>query len=237
MLYVYHGNDIQRRRQAIKKVKIQLQEKRPEAEIFSFDADEFSRERLTELTSGRGLFEDKYIVFLYHVLTIDEGKEAVSTHIERMAEAEHVFVLIEDQLDDNHEDALSDHARSIKHLQKETKNKEQKPWPLADAYGNRDSKTGWLELQKALNSPNNTPESIHGLLWWQTRMMWLAKKTDSAQEAGESSYPYKKAKKFASNFSDEELYQKTQQLIAMNHEAHSGEYNLHQALEQYILEV
>lgn len=237
MLYVYHGNDIQRRRQAIEKIKKQLKEKRPEAETFSFDADEFSRERLTELTSGRGLFEDKYIVFLYHVLTIEEGEDAVSMHIERMAEAEHVFVLIEDDLSDSHEDTLIDYARSIKHLSKETENNEQKPWPLADAYGNRDSKTGWLELQKALNSSNNTPESIHGLLWWQTRMMWLAKKTDSAQEAGESSYPYKKAKGFAKNFTNEQLYAKTKQLVAMNHEAHTGEYDLAQALEQFMLEV
>lgn len=237
MLFVYHGNDIQRRRQAIAKLKETLLEKRSEAEVFSLDADEFSQKQLTELTSGRGLFEDKYIVFFYHVLTIEEGEEAVINQAERMVEAEHVFVLVEDELADKHENKLSEHANSIKKLHQETESDEQKPWPLADAYGNRDSKTGWLELQKALNSPNNTPESIHGLLWWQTRMIWLAKRTGSAKEAGESSYPYKKAEKFANNFSDDELYKKTKLLIAMNHEAHGGEYDLAQALEQFMLEV
>lgn len=237
MLLVYHGNDIPKRRKEITNLKETLLQKRSGAEVYSFDADEFSQQQLTELVSGRGLFEDKYIVFFYHVLTIEEGKEAVSMYVEKMAEAEHVFVLIEDELSQKHEDQLSEHARSIKKIHKQTDGDEQKPWPLADAYGNRNSKTGWLELQKAFSSPNNTPESIHGLLWWQTRMIWLAKRTDSAKEAGQSSYPYKKAKRFAKNFSDKELYYRTKQLIAMNHEAHSGEYDLDQALEQFILEV
>lgn len=237
MLFVYHGNDIQKRRTAVKQLKETLLEKRSGAEVFEIDHDEFTHEQLTELASGRGLFEEKYIVFLYNILTIEEGQEAVSMHVETMAQAEHVFVLIEDELEDDYEETLSEHARSIEHLHKKTENDEQKPWPLADAYGNRDSKKGWLELQKALNSPNNRPESIHGLLWWQTRMIWLAKKTDSASEAGESSYPYKKAKEFAKNFTDEQLYAKTKKLIAMNHEAHTGEYDLAQALEQFMLEV
>lgn len=237
MLFVYHGNDIQRRRQAIAELKEALLDKRAESEVFSLDADEFSQKQLTELTTGRGLFEDKYIVFFYHVLTTEEGEQAVLDQAQRMAEADHVFVLVEDELADKHENKLSDHARSIKKLHQETANNEQKPWPLADAYGNRDSKAGWLELQKALHSSNNTPESIHGLLWWQTRMIWLAKRTDSADEADESSYPYNKAKKFAKNFNEEELYAKTKQLVAMNHEAHGGEYDLAQALEQFVLEI
>jgi DNA polymerase III delta subunit len=237
MLYVYHGNDIDRRRQAVAGIKNQLTDKRPDAEVFTIDADQFTPSKLTELTAGRGLFEDKYIVFLYHVLTLDEGVAAVGNNIETMAEAEHVFVIIEDEITDDHLDALSDHARKVKKLHTEREDDEHEPWDLADALGNRDRRTGWQELQKALKSPNNKPESIQGLLWWQIRMIWLAKHTDPADEAGVSEYPYKKAKGFAKNFSDEELWQKTNKLISLYHESHRGEYELEDALEQFILEV
>lgn len=237
MLFVYHGNDIQKRREKIANLKETLLKKRSDAEVYSFDADEFSQDQLTELVSGRGLFEDKYIVFFYHVLTIEEGEEAVSVHLEKMAEAEHVFVLIEDELSDEHETKLSEHAHRIKKLHTGSTDDEQEPWPLADAYGDRESKNGWRQLHKALASPNNTPESIQGLLWWQTKMIWLAKRTDSADEANVSGYPYKKANGFEKNFSQQELYRKTKQLITMYHEAHRGEYELEDALEQFILEI
>jgi len=67
MLFVYHGNDIQKRRTALKQLKETLLEKRSGAEVFEIDHDEFTHEQLTELASGRGLFEEKYIVFLYNI--------------------------------------------------------------------------------------------------------------------------------------------------------------------------
>ncbi len=237
MLIVFHGQDISRRKTALNKLRDGLLKKRPAAEVFEMDVDEFRPGRLKELTSSRGLFEDKYIVFLYHVLSEDEHAETVVDRVDQMAETDHVFVVVEDELKKDHKNTFSNYAEKLKHFRKETDSKEHKPFPLSDAYGRRDKKKGWIELQKALKSPNNSPESIHGLLWWQTRLMWLAKDVNSAEEAGVSSYPFKKAKKFQKNFTEEKLFSKTNQLITMYHNAHRGHYDLSEALEQFILEV
>jgi hypothetical protein len=236
MFDIYCGSNVDKRRNQIAQLKQSLKEKHESAEVFEIDADDFEAKQLTELTGGRGLFEENYLVLLFHIISSEEGREIIGDNIDALKESSHLFVLITDDCD-NVSSGLENNARTVKRFEKQPKSKEHKPWGLADAYGNRDRQTGWIELQKALASPNNTPESIQGLLWWQTRMIWLAKYTDSAKKAGESGYPYKKATGFAKNFSKKELWQKTNRLIAMYHEAHRGKFDLKDALEQFMLEV
>jgi len=236
MFDIYCGSNVKKRRNQIAQLKQSLQEKHESAEVFEIDADDFEPKQLTELTGGRGLFEENYLVLLFHIISSEEGREIIEENIQALKDSNHLFVLITDDCD-HVSSNLESNARTVKKFEKKTESKEHKPWDLADAYGARDRQTGWIELQKALASPNNTPESIQGLLWWQTRMIWLAKYTDSADEAGESGYPYKKARSFAKNFTEKELWQKTNRLITMYHEAHRGKHNLKDALEQFILEV
>jgi DNA polymerase III delta subunit len=236
MYDIYCGNNVTDRQKQIKSLKKSLQAKHESAEVFEIDADEFEPKQLTELTGGRGLFEENYLVLLFHVISSEDGREVIEDNIQALKDSDHLFVLITDDCGDV-SDSLRDNARTVKKFTKKKESKEHKPWDLADAYGNRNRQTGWVELHKALQSPNNTPESIQGLLWWQTRIIWLAKYTDSVDEAGVSGYPYKKAKKFAGNFTDEELWKKTKKLIATYHQSHRGDYELEDALEQFILEV
>ena len=238
MYDIYCGNNVTDRRKQIKSLKKSLQTKHESAEIFEIDADEFAPKQLTKLTGGRGLFEENYLVLLFHIISSEDGREIIEENMQALKNSDHLFVLITDDCDDV-SDNLQDNARTVKKFTntKKKESKEHKPWDLADAYGSRDSRTGWVELHKALQSPNNTPESIQGLLWWQTRIIWLAKHTDSADEAGVSAYPYKKAKGFAKNFTGKELWQKTNQLITIYHESHRGKFDLEDALEQFILEV
>ena len=236
MYDIYCGNNVTDRRKQIKSLKKSLKAKHESAEVFEIDADEFEPKQLTELTGGRGLFEENYLVLLFHVISSEDGREIIEENTQALKNSDHLFVLITDDCE-HVSSNLRDNARKTKEFTEKKESKEHKPWGLADAYGNRDSRTGWVELHKALQSPNNTPESIQGLLWWQTRIIWLAKHTDSADEAGVSGYPYKKAKGFAKNFSDKELWQKTNKLISIYHESHRGEYELEDGLEQFILEV
>lgn len=236
MLFIYHGDNVSARKQATDKLRQQLLKKRPEAEIFDIDADEFSVGRLQELTGGRGLFEDKYIVFLFHVLTIEVGQEAVIDRAEHLAAAEHVFVLIEDELEKKHKKKLEEHAKHLKEFAGGEAEEEFKPWPLSDAYGNRKRSAAWIELQKA-KIAGQKPEAIQGVLAWQTRLMLLAKECETAEEAGESGYPFKKAKGFSKNFSRSELEQNFSRLVTGYHEAHRGTYDLDNFLEQFLLEL
>lgn len=236
MLFVYHGNNVSARKQALGKLREGLLQKRAEAEVFEIDADEFAVSRIQELTTSRGLFEEKYIVFLFHVLTTDHGQEAIIERIEAMKSAEHIFILVEDVISEKQVKKLKPHAEAIQEFPGQEVDSEFKPFPLSDAYGQRDKRTAWIELQKA-RAADQQAESLHGVLAWQTRLMLLAKECDSAQEAGVSGYPFKKAKQFGRNFSRQELEKNMKRLVQSYHEAHRGKYSLNDALEQFLLEL
>lgn len=236
MLFIYHGEDVEKRKVATQELRSGLLQKRPEAEVFEFDTDSFSASRLQELTEGRGLFEDKYIVFLFHVLAETDLVEAVVEYIEAIKTSDHIFILIEDLIDKKVLKKLEPHAEAVKHFAGEEKAADFKPWPLSDAYGKRDKKAAWIELQKAL-AAEEAAEAVHGVLVWQTRLMLLAKEYGTAEAAGESGYPFKKAKGFAKNFSQEELENNFQRLVKSYHEAHRGKYDLFTTVEQFLLEL
>lgn len=236
MLFIYHGNDIDKRKDATQKLRVGLLEKRPEAEVFEFDADTFSAVRLQELTEGRGLFEDKYIVFLFHTLADSESAEAILEYVEIIKTTDHIFVIVEDVIDKKVLGKLEPHAEATKHFAGVEKPEDFKPWPLSDAYGKRDKKQAWIELQKA-SAAEEAAEAVHGVLVWQTRLMLLAKEYDTAEAAGESGYPFKKAKGFSKNFSHEELEENFTRLVKSYHEAHRGKYDLFSAVEQFLLEL
>ena len=236
MLFIYHGSDVEKRKQATHKLRDSLLKKRPEAEVFEFDADTFSPDRLHELTASRGLFEEKYVVFLFHVLTENDVLETFIEKVEAIKDTDHVFVLVEDVIDKKILDKLEPYSRSSHYFAGSEESTEYKPWPLSDAYGKRNKKLAWIEFQKAL-AAEELAEIVHGVLIWQTRLMLLAKEYDTAEEAGESAYPFKKAKGFAKNFSHEELEKNFIRLVKNYHQAHRGQYGLLAAMEQFLLEL
>jgi hypothetical protein len=236
MLFVYHGQDVASRKQATEKLRSSLLKKRPEAEVFEIDTDEFSPGDIKELVSSRGLFEDKYVVFLFHVLTTEEGEQVILEQAKDLAAAEHVFVLIEDDIDKKSLKRLKKHTEALQEFTAGPAASEYKPFPLSDAYGKRAKKPAWLELQAGI-AAGQRAESLHGVLAWQTRLMLLAMECDSAKEAGVSAYPFKKARGFSKNFSRDELEDNFRRLVQSYHEAHRGQYKLTDALEQFLLEL
>lgn len=236
MLFIYHGKNVNKRKQALQKLRVSLLEKRPDAEVFEIDADTFTGERIDELTVSRGLFEEKYIVFLFHVLSTDAGQESILDQLEVMKTAEHIFILVEDVVKKNHLKKITKHAEAVQEFAGGKKEKEYKPFPLSDAYGRRDKRAAWLELQRARDA-EQPAESVHGVLAWQTRLMLLSKECSTAKEAGVSDYPFKKANGFGRNYSRDELTDNMRRLVRTYHEAHRGKYTLYDAIEQMLLEL
>jgi len=65
----------------------------------------------------------------------------------------------------------------------------------------------------------------------------LAHKSKDANESGLKPFVYTKSKKFASNFSDEELEELPMNLIRISHDAHRGKCDFAIALERFILSI
>jgi hypothetical protein len=87
----------------------------------------------------------------------------------------------------------------------------------------------------ALN--NAAVEEIHGVLFWQVKSMLLATRAKDAEDAGMKAFPFGKAKRFAKNYSPEELVQLSRAMLEVSHEARRGVHDFSLALERLLLTV
>ncbi len=235
MLYVIYGQDHQSSRERLAKLRRTLQSKRPEAEFFKLDeAREVTPARLEELSGSQGLFERKCIIQLDRVMEEKEPREAVVAAAEMMGRSDNVFLLLEGALPAAAVKELSWHAQEIKEYPASARELPNR-FALADALGRRDRKQLWIQYQKLL--PDTRPEELHGLLFWQVKSMILAANTRSAKEAGLKQFPYTKAKKFAQNYTVEELFYLARALLDIHHRARQGEGDLAWLLEEFTLKV
>ena len=74
-----------------------------------------------------------------------------------------------------------------------------------------------------------------GILWWQLKTLLLAQKTGNASEAGMKDFPYKKAKQALPNFAAGEVESLSLSLLTLYHQGHSGEVDIDEALELWLL--
>jgi DNA polymerase III delta subunit len=238
MLYVIYGTDTDKAREKAGMLRDALQKKKPDASLFTLSADEVSAEKLDELSSGQGLFENKYIVFADKIL---ENKDIQATVFEKLAaikDSPNVFIMLEGKLLKEAQKKLEKHAEKMEahDLSDKPQKESGEIFALADALGRRDKKSLWVLYRKAIDN-DAVPEEIHGILWWQVKSIMLAKTGLSPAETGLNPYVYSKAKGFAANFTDEEIEGVLSSLIRMYHDAHRGKADFEIALEKFALDL
>ena len=105
---------------------------------------------------------------------------------------------------------------------------------LTDAVGARDKKNSWVLYQKALAS-GMVAEEIFWKIFWIVKAMLIASKTKSYEETDMKEFPYKKAKGFSKNFSDEELKNLSETLVIGYHNARRGIGEIETLIEKILL--
>lgn len=236
MLYIFHGSDHDALRTKLASVREALHSKRPEAEFFKLDdPEQVTPAALEELTQSQGLFERKYIVQLDRLLDNEGVRAAIVNGASLLGSSENVFLLVDEQLEKQTYDALAGHAYAVHHFPSQKKGaSEFNVFALTDALGSRNKKEIWTEYHKALRA-GKEPEELHGILFWQVKSMILASTSRSASEAGMKSFPFKKAREFAANYSREELNMLSRDLVICYHQARRGQGTLADNLERCIL--
>ena len=109
-----------------------------------------------------------------------------------------------------------------------------KIFALTDALGARDKKALWTLYRKAVEL-GKVPEEIHGILFWQVKSMVLAARSKSAGEAGLNPFVYGKAKRYAENYSGDELKAMLEKLVTIYHDSHRGVCDFETAMEIFLL--
>ncbi len=247
MLYLFHGTNTQKTRQRAHVLIDSLLLKKKDASLFALDSENFNEEKIKELLSSRGLFEQKYIIFLDQLLSDKEMKKIVMDYVEEMKESSHIFVMLENKIDKKSLTKLEKNAEKVLLFDLENEDKKgfkpaKYPSPtegfnifnIADAFAVKDRKRLWMLLVEA-KMHNIAPEEIHGILMWSVRTMLLAESVRSAEEAGLKPFVFGKAQKNAKNFSKKELAKKSSKLISIYHDSRRGEIDFGLSLEMFVL--
>ncbi|PIQ91428.1 MAG: hypothetical protein COV70_03760 [Parcubacteria group bacterium CG11_big_fil_rev_8_21_14_0_20_39_22] len=244
MLILIHGSDREKSRVKAHELIDTLHTKKPEAELFSIDSDKYSEPVLDELIHGQGLFEQKYVVFLDNIFENKEAKEYVSGSVKDIEESNNIFILLESSIDATTLKKLEKHASKSQIFGEKKVGKGQSSkkgasedfnlFSMTDALGQRDKKGLWVLYQKAVMA-GKVPEEINGVLFWQLKSMSVAANSESIEDSGLSPYVFNKSKRYAQNFSNDELKKLSDDMVKLYHDSRRGKSDMAIELERFIL--
>jgi len=162
--------------------------------------------------------------------------DAVLGYAGELAESPNIFILLEGKL-------LAAPSKKLKAATKEFHEVKGGAAPerfnvfaLADALSRRDKKSLWVLLVQARHA-GLAAEEIAGTLFWQLKVMRLAERAKSAEEADLKPFVYSKAKRALTQFAPGELDRRSRTLISLYHDARLGLCDMELALERGVLEV
>ncbi|MDO8623951.1 MAG: hypothetical protein Q7R54_01215 [bacterium] len=236
MLYFFYGSDTDTAREKANALVEALHKKKPDAELFRIDTENWNEAKLQELTAGQGLFNNSYIVQVVQLFENKEAKEIFVDRLDELAESPNIFIVLEGDVDKKALLAIADVAEKVQSFDKLRTGKKTdfNIFSLTDAFGRRDKKNLWVLLQKAVAS-EAVPEEIHGILFWQLKSMLVASTAKTAGEAGVAPFVFTKAKSFLKNYTEEELKKLSSRFVTLYHDAHRGIHDFEVALERLIL--
>jgi len=235
MLYLLYGTDFKKTRKNLHTLTGALLKRKPDANVFTLNQENFSLGGLESYVEGQGLFSEKYIVILDRCLEDKIVKELVLKKTKEIAGSENIFVIIEENIDTTTLKKIEKYAEKSQEFgEKQSKKKETSFFVMADAFGTRDKKRLWVEYEKALQK-GASAEELHGIILWQIKSMLIAGDYKNVSESGLNPYVYNKSKGFLRNFSREELEDIYKNFIEVYHEARRGNGVLEERVEEVIL--
>ncbi|MBX2866518.1 hypothetical protein KTR10_00960 [Candidatus Kaiserbacteria bacterium] len=232
MLYSFFGTDVIATRANAQ--EFIASEKEKGASVTRFTGNNWTVGDMEQALGGTSLFGDVHLFVLDTPGDNTDMQTYIFKHIKEIAESPNTFVLLEEKL-------LAPQKKKVEKYSEQTSEytlEKEKPFnifALADALLQRDKKSLWILYTQAQRAGHSS-EEIVGTLFWQVKMIALANRTQGAEEAGVSNFPYGKAKRALHHFSEEDIETMLTQLVTIYHEGHGGVKDMDGALEEWILQ-
>jgi DNA polymerase III delta subunit len=236
MLYLFYGSD---KNKALKSALDIIEKKvaqKPDAVVFKIDQTNISKQILSEMCGGQGLFEQKYIVHIKNVCDEEDSQETLFAFLKDMKESENIFILTEGDLNKKEFTKIEKHADKVwEAVGKKKEEIKENIFTITNYLLARDKKNLWIEFQKLKG--NFAAEEIHGTLFWAFKNIALASKAKTASETGLKPFVYSNSKKAVTKFSQEEIDEKFWKLTKILGDSRRGEGELEILLEGWVLGV
>lgn len=237
MLYLIYGTDTIKSQNKYNDLILSLRERQPNSAVFLLNSENFSVAQWQELLVGQSLFYQKYIVGVNRLLANKEFGSVISDSFEELAASPHIFIFIEESVELKTFAKIEKTAEKILFFdKKETIMEKIDDFAITDAFCRRDRKKMWLEFTRALTNGREA-DMIFWQLWWQLKMLLIAKTTRQKVPKNIKPFVFNKALQASANYSEEELKSLSRQLIRFYHGHFSGSEDFIFGLEKIILEI
>lgn len=171
MIYIFHGNDADKRHDAYEKF---LKSVSQSTEIFHVEKDKFDPSEMENFFSSSGLFFKKSIVICKDVFENEESAEFILGKINLIDLSLNDFVFIENKLNKNILQTFEKAGAVVKSFEAKEKQEKFNNFLLANAFGNREKLSLWIHFHQALKKGASL-EELAGVLFWKAKDMILSR--------------------------------------------------------------
>ena len=223
MLYVFYGSDRAKCLAYTAKFLTAVHHKRPEAEHFIFNEDNFDSRVASELVSAQGLFEAKHIVELRDILAQPNGLEWLEAELPGL---------------DLLKKRLTEAGAQLKEFSAVTSKAKRDNfiYSIGDAFGERNRQKLWLTLAEA-KLRGYVAEEVFWQLWGMVVNLSLAAGEPDNQKLPVAPFVASKLRRFGRNYTEAELLSIMGELLVLYHETRRRSRDLDVALERWVLGV
>lgn len=230
MLYIFFGKDqIHVREEALAHLRSLGTS---ESEVVKISESEYRAGMLAELAESASLFGGEQVILLDTPSSDAVFNEEVLASLALLKTSKNHFVVIEKGLLASPKKAYGAHAETVKEIATTEEKSTYNVFAFCDALLERDKKKLWMLMAQSDGVPT---EEIVGVIFWQIKMLRLAERTVSPEEAGQKPYGYNKAKRALSKFKKGEVDALSRELIQLYHDGHQGKFDMRVGLERWML--
>ncbi|MCC7004301.1 hypothetical protein IT397_00025 [Candidatus Nomurabacteria bacterium] len=225
MIYLFYGKKNDEAREKANKTITSLVAKKPDSALFKIEAENWNSGQIMEYAEAKGLFSEKYIVFLDNVF---EGKEAkdwffTSANLKIISESGNIFIILEKKLDKVSLEKIKKNNGKIQEFNDKSEKEEDghkekyNVFLITNAIEARDKKKAWIFFREAVDA-GVSMEEICGSFFWKMKTMITNIR-------------------FVRNYTEKELKNMAFNLASIYHDAHLGLLDFELSLEKFILSI
>lgn len=235
MLTVLVGNDSVKRKKRFEALLLPFRKNGVDVQSFTdvnFDVNVFRT-----LAESMSLFGGTSVTTLTGICDIAELRDEFEKIIPLLAESPNQFIICENNFLSPFLQKVQKKGGVVEKFELAEKNKKEEVFNsflLTDAFSARTRSSAWGLYRKAIEL-GVEPREIAGKLFWATKNMLIARKTNGAGESGINPFVYQKAKMGGRNFSDAELEKIAIDLTTLFHESMLTGIEFEPALEALLL--
>src|SRR3989344_7931590 len=113
MFYFFYGTDGVKARERASALVESLRKRKPQAEVFRIEAENWNPLQFDELIGGQGLFNKTYIVHIVSLFDDEEIQEIFLQKVFDVANSPNIFVAVEGEIDKETLRTITKHSEKV----------------------------------------------------------------------------------------------------------------------------